>query len=84
MQSVFGFCAILVLIVAAVIAEERQRRAVFNERFDPISDDEFMARCPEGTSRDVALKVRRIVAEQLGIEYERIYPSSRFVDDLGI
>jgi acyl carrier protein len=41
-----------------------------------------MAQCPPGTSRVVALKVRRIVAEQLGVEYGRIYPSSSFVDDL--
>ncbi len=30
-----------------------------------------------------ALKVRRIVAEQLNIEYERVYPESSFVNDLG-
>lgn len=55
----------------------------FNQRFPPIEDDEFIARCSPGASRDVALRVRRIVAEQLGVEYERVYPSSRFVDDLG-
>lgn len=55
----------------------------FNQRFPPIDDDEFIARCSPGVSRDVALRVRRIVARQLGVEYERIYPSSRFVDDLG-
>ena len=55
----------------------------FMRRFPPISDDDFMARCTPGTSRAVALKVRRIVAHQLGIEYERIYLSSWFVEDLG-
>ena len=49
----------------------------------PISDDEFLARCPPGTNRAIALKVRRIVADQLGVDYERIRPESRFVEDLG-
>ena len=83
MLSAIGFVVIVLLIVAALIALERPRRAIFNERFPPISDDEFMARCPAGTNRFVALKVRRIIADQLGIEYERIYPESSFVNDLG-
>ena len=74
--------AILVLSVLATFCE-RRKQVAFEERFPPISDDEFMQRCPPGTSRAVALKVRRIVADQLGIEYERIYPSSTFVNDLG-
>ena len=48
-----------------------------------LSDDEFLARCHPGTDPVIALKVRRIVADQAGIQYERIYPSSRFVEDLG-
>jgi hypothetical protein len=58
-------------------------RSAFNGRFPPISDDEFMALCPSGTNRRVALKVREIVSRQLGVEYERIYPSSSYVNDLG-
>lgn len=50
---------------------------------DPISDDEFMRRCKPGTSREVALKVRRIVSDQLGIPYESVYPEHRLVEDLG-
>jgi len=83
MLGALGFCAIVVFILAAIVICERSRLTKFNERFPPISDDEFMARCPAGTNRDVALKVRRIVSDQLGFEYGRIYPSSRFVDDLG-
>jgi hypothetical protein len=55
----------------------------FNQRFPPISDAEFVARCTPGTNQQIALKVRRIVADRLGVEYERIYPSTRFVEDLG-
>lgn len=71
------------LVVAGCYGCERMKQASFNERFPPISDEEFVRRCGPGTSADIALRVRRIVANSLGIEYERIYPSSRFVDDLG-
>jgi hypothetical protein len=73
---------VVVMLVVSLVWEKR-KRVKFEERFPPISDAEFMDRCPPGTSPVVALKVRRIVANQLGVEYERIYPSSSFVDDLG-
>ena len=50
--------------------------------YPPISDAEFVARCSPGTSPEVALKVRRIVAEFFGVEYERVHPSTRFFEDL--
>ena len=52
------------------------------EKWPAIDDEEFLARCPAGTNREVALKVRRIVAEQTGVEYEHVYPEQSFVDDL--
>ena len=73
-------CAIAV--IACVIRAKRQHES-FNERFPPISDAEFVARCGPTTNPEIALRVRRIVAEQLGVEYDRIHPSSRFVEDLG-
>ena len=51
--------------------------------FEAISDEEFLRRCSPGTSKEVALKVRRIVSEQLGVPYEKIHPEHRFVEDLG-
>ena len=65
-----------------IIRKGIQRDEEFNERFEPISDAEFLARCP-GTDPVIALKVRRIVSEHLGVEYDRIHPSARFVEDLG-
>ncbi len=53
------------------------------DKWPPISDDEFIQRCSPGVNRERALKVRRIVARQLGIDYERVYPEQRFVEDLG-
>jgi len=75
--------ACVLLLVLVTFRFEARKRAKFLERFPPISDAEFLAMCPRGTNRAVALKVRRIVADQLGVEYERIYPSSSFVNDLG-
>ncbi len=36
-----------------------------------------------GVDRERALKVRRIISEQLGVDYDRIYPEQRFIEDLG-
>ncbi len=78
-----AFWFIVVLIFCTLWLVGRRQQQAFNERFPPISDDEFMARCHPGANREIALKVRRIVAEQLGVDYERIYPESSFVSDLG-
>ena len=75
--------ACFALFVLFCFAISRNQSKAFEAKFPPISDDEFLARSGPGTNRDVALKVRRIVADQLGVEYERIYPETRFLDDLG-
>ena len=54
----------------------------FERRWPPINDDEFIRRCSPDVDRDIALRVRRIVSEQLGIPYEQIYPEQNFVNDL--
>lgn len=54
----------------------------FDKQWPPISDEEFLERCPEGSSRDVALKVRKIVSDTLFIPYDQVYPEQRFVEDL--
>jgi hypothetical protein len=70
-----------VVIACAVVWHRRQ--AAFDERFPPISDAEFVARCKPGTSPEVALKVRRIVAEHFAVAYERVCPEMTFIEDLG-
>ena len=55
----------------------------WREKWPAISDDEFVKKCGPGTDRDKALRVRRIVSEQLGIPYDHIHPEQNFVDDLG-
>jgi hypothetical protein len=76
-------CVALLVCVFVCIFGGRREQAAVAEQFPPISDDEFLARCTPGTSREVALKVRRIVAHHFGIEYERVHPSTRFIDDIG-
>lgn len=69
------------LLICVIVA--KRNRLAFQERFPPISNAEFLDRCTPGTNPAVALKVRRIVAEHLAVEYELIYPSSTFNEDLG-
>jgi hypothetical protein len=81
-QIVLGASGLLIALLLSAIVERRKRIA-FEERFPSISDAEFVSRCAPGTRPEIALKVRRIVADALGIDYERVYPSSRLIKDLG-
>jgi hypothetical protein len=75
---------VAVVAVGLVYFARRMRnRAVLEEYFPAISNAEFLARCRPGTDPEIALKVRRIVADRLGVQYERVYPSSRFLEDIG-
>lgn len=73
---------ILLIVFAIVIVRPARQQATFIA-IPPITDDEFMARLPAGTNRDIALKVRRIVADQFNVDYGRISPDTSFVNDLG-
>ena len=75
--------SLIIIPLLVCIAGARRYRVSAEDYFPPISDAEFLARCTPGTSPEVALKVRRMVADKLGVPYERIYPSSRFLEDLG-
>ncbi|WP_422929244.1 hypothetical protein [Singulisphaera sp. PoT] len=81
-QLVLSIVMILSVGILVAIAMRRERVA-FEVKFPPISDEEFLARCAPGTNPEIALKVRRIVSNSLGVDYERIHPECRFVDDLG-
>ncbi|MDA8743306.1 hypothetical protein N9N28_01620 [Rubripirellula amarantea] len=70
----------LIIVTAGIWGIKRDRD--FKRRWPAISDDEFVFRCTPGTNRQRALKVRRIISEQLGVPYEHIHPDQSFVDDL--
>lgn len=74
--------ALILFAVVVVVLVGVTHRAAFADRFPPISDAEFVARCRPGTTPAVALAVRRIVARNLGIEYARVHPDMSFADDL--
>jgi hypothetical protein len=79
MIAVAGVAVVLLVYLLGVLPAAKE----FESRFPPISDDEFVARCTPGTSRHVALTVRRIVATHLAVQYERVHPSMRWIEDLG-
>ena len=83
-----GICVSFLLmatpIVIWVIIVNIQEQRRLSKKFPPISDDEFLARCSPGTNPQIALKVRKIVAESLGIKYEQIYPLASFMGDFGV
>jgi hypothetical protein len=82
MTPILVSMAVLTAIFIVVMVSARNR-AAFEERFPPISDAEFLARCSPGVNPEVALKIRRIVAGHFAIEYERVHPSMSFVEDIG-
>lgn len=75
--------AIVTICILCVIRKENFDREAFNQKWPLITEEEFLAACPPGTDRVIALRVRKIVSEQLGVAYERLHPSMRFVEDLG-
>lgn len=72
----------IILFFAAVSVLARRNEQAFRNRWPAISDEEFLAKCSPGTSPQRALRVRRIVSEQLGVRYAHIHPEQSFVDDL--
>ena len=44
------------------------------------SDDQFLARMPPDVSDEVALRVRRMLADVSGFQPDEIWPESRLVD----
>jgi hypothetical protein len=76
-----GWWIIRLLNLAVTRATRKHDR--FLERIPPISEAEFAALCRPGTDPDIALRVRRVLAESLAVDMERIYPSSRLLADLG-
>lgn len=85
MQVVFAALFVVTLFgVVILLTKLVSSSAIPNpDKWPPISDDEFIRRCTPGVDRERALKVRRIIAEQLGVDYNRIYPEQSFVEDLG-
>jgi hypothetical protein len=83
MEIALIFVSLLVGLIAYVVIISRRQQRLFEERFPPITDGEFLAKCTPGTDPARALKVRRIIADNLGVNYDRLHPSARFAEDIG-
>ena len=78
------FSTAVILFFALLCGLDARRRAkIWRKQFPPISNQDFLDHCTPGTNPYIALKVRKILSESLGVEYERIYPESRISEDLG-
>jgi hypothetical protein len=73
----------LVIVAIGCVRMTIRKVEAFEVQFPALTDAEFVARCAPGIDPDVALRVRRVLAECLNIECERIHPSARLVEDLG-
>lgn len=74
--------AVITFMVCVCCSRQPIPVAVATSR-PPLTDEQFLARCRPGTRPEVALKVRKIISEQLFIPVEQIYPEDRIVEDLG-
>jgi hypothetical protein len=76
------------LLFAACLIWDRVRlsswKSRFDSRFPPLSTEEFLQRCGPGVNPATALRVRQIVAGQLGLPESQIYPEQEFHRDLDL
>lgn len=80
-MSAFLIIGLITILIRCVTTDPLSTGGT--KQWPPIDDDEFIRRCRPGVNREIALRVRQIVSEQLGIIYERVYPEQEFVRDLG-
>jgi hypothetical protein len=52
----------------------------YEEKYPPISDEEFLRRCSPDVRPDVALQVRGIIADVFGVERENIHPETNLIE----
>ena len=78
MLSVLVIVTVIGVVAILCLVDRFRYRSPYSR--ESISDDEFMARLPAGTSRDVALRVREIVSDQSGIDPKLIHPDSTFIE----
>lgn len=79
----FTVAVTVTFFLLAFILDHRRGVARFNQQWPPIADDEFVRLCGPNTNREIALRVRKIIADWSGMPYERIHPEQDFVRDLG-
>ncbi|MDA0832717.1 MAG: hypothetical protein O2955_07400 [Planctomycetota bacterium] len=73
------YCTVLTLMNNLSLPDWKS----FDERFPPLTDEEFLAKCQPGTDPEIAFKVRDIIADCLSINPKQVYPEARLIGDLG-
>ncbi|MDW8197562.1 MAG: hypothetical protein RMJ56_08150 [Gemmataceae bacterium] len=73
----------ILIILFVIVGSRKWPQLRPNPRWRRLSDDEFLARCPSGINPATALRVRRVVADHFGIDYDQVDPSMSFTRDLG-
>ena len=68
--------------IVADFTREAKHLEKFKRKWPSIDDDEFVRKCSPDINPKTALKVRRIISQQLGIPYEHIHPGQSFGNDL--
>ena len=83
MSAIFGFLIIFFVIAAIICVIAYYEDAKFRTKFPPLSGEEFLAKCDPNVRPEVALKVRKALADALGVDEESIHPSQSIMKDLG-
>ncbi|MCH9652589.1 MAG: hypothetical protein K0U86_08690 [Planctomycetes bacterium] len=78
MEILVGIAALFVLGAIYLVYFAPSNK--FYKRWPAIDDDEFVRRCSPGTNREVALKVREIISDVSGEDYEHIHPEQPLAD----
>lgn len=87
-MTIMGTAVVVMLIIALLTVTICLlfTRTVGSDELPPenaISDEEFLAACSV-KDPNIALKVRRVIAECSGVEERYIHPHHRLVADLGM
>ncbi len=60
--------------------ESKRLQDEFDRKYPPITDEEYLAGFPPGTDPEIALGVRRVLADALAINEEQIYATSTLME----
>ncbi|MFK7818027.1 MAG: hypothetical protein AB8G99_04880 [Planctomycetaceae bacterium] len=81
-EIVVCICIVAGVTLFAMIAHHLQQ-VTRAEEFPPISDEEYLRRCGPEIPSEVALGVRQVLSDALGVDEATIYPEHRLIEDLG-
>lgn len=78
MEIIFGVAAMFVF--GAIYLMFFAPSNAFYKKWPAIDEDEFVRRCSPETNREVAIKVRKIISDVSGEDYEHIHPEQQLIE----